>query len=136
AVERRLQRHLARLAVQRQLSDHAEAVPAARLDAGAGEGDGRVLLDVEEVGRAQVRVALGVAGGNRGRVDLGPDGRAARVVGDVQDSAADAGEAALDGGDHHVADAELDQAVGGVDLPGGQGLGGRGGGDAHAGDLA
>src|SRR5438270_711495 len=77
----------------------------------------------------------GLARGLLDGLDLGPDGRAARVVGDVQDGAADAGEAALDGGDHHVADAELDQAVGWVDLPGGAGLGGWGGG-AHAGGLS
>ena len=40
-----------------------------------------MLVDVEEVGRAEVRVAVGVAGVDRREVDGGLDARVERVVG-------------------------------------------------------
>src|SRR5580658_9206841 len=99
-------------------------------DTGRAEGEGRELLDVEEVRTLEVGVALGVAGvdggGIDGSFDTGPGG-VGSIVGEL---AGNAGKAAADVGDHHVADAELGGGVDGVDGPGGDG--GCSGGGTHA----
>src|SRR5262249_57383141 len=61
----------------------AEPLRRVTLDPRAAEADLRVPLDVEEVGRAQVLVPLGVAALDGRRVDLDLDPRADRVLGDV-----------------------------------------------------
>src|SRR5215210_8643982 len=56
-------------AVHGQIAGDLEGVLVLRLDLGAGEGEGGELLDVEEVRGAQVLVAVGVAGVDRGGLD-------------------------------------------------------------------
>jgi hypothetical protein len=56
-------------AVQREVADDAVGVLVDGLDAGGLEGEVLVGVGVEEVGRAQVRVALGLVGVDRGGLD-------------------------------------------------------------------
>src|SRR5690606_18741756 len=105
-----------RHAVQREVADDDEVV-AVNGDPRRGEGPGREVLDVEEVGAAQVGVACLVAGGDGRRVDLGGHGRALEVLAD-DDRAGDAGEVAPNLGDADVTDREAGLAVGGVDRVG------------------
>jgi hypothetical protein len=130
AVEGHVERNFAGLIADGQVADELELVAGA-LNTGALEGDRRELLDVEEVGRTQVSITPVVGGVDAGRIDLDLNGRQSGVLAVVKDGTGDAGKAALDGRDHHVADAELDQAVGGIDLPGGMGQDGGGGGGGH-----
>jgi hypothetical protein len=108
-------------AVQGKVACDGEFPFARGLNAGRLEADGGKLFDVEEVGTLEVTVAVGCAGGNAGDIDGGFDGML-RVVGLVKgDGAGEAGELALDPGDHHVADFEFRGGVGGVEVPGGCG---------------
>src|SRR5690606_21969212 len=88
---------------------------AVALDAGGVEGDARVGLDVEEVGRLQVAVAVGGRGVHGG----GLDGDLHRGVGGVGGvdvgRALEAGERATHVGDHRVAGLEAEAAVARVD---------------------
>src|SRR5690606_7456205 len=104
------------------LGDAADGQLALDLVAVALRGDGGgleahlgVVLDVEEVGAAQVLVTAVVAGGDAGGVDLGGDvgGDAALVDGDVD---VELLEAAAHGGEAHVLDGELYAAVGLVEV--------------------
>src|SRR5512146_1500144 len=61
-------------ALQRQVALEHEAL-LGRLDAGGDEGHRRVLLHLEEVGAADVSVALLLAGVDRGQVNRGRDTR-------------------------------------------------------------
>ena len=95
--------------------------------------DDRVVLDVEEVGRLQVAVAVGGAGVDRGGLHRGGRGRGGEVLGDG-DRALELAEVAADLGDHRVAGDEADLGVAGVEDvgTGGQvGEGGDGGGLGH-----
>src|SRR5439155_23983143 len=125
AQELALERDRAGDAADGQVALDGELAVALRLDAGAGEGEIRVALGVEEVGRAQVRVALGLARVDAGGGDLHLDARigGVRLVDD--DGPFHVGEAAFDRRDHQVLDGELDVRVHGVDLPRGRGRGGR-----------
>src|SRR5262249_35029206 len=84
-------------AVHGEVAGERELV-ALRLDPLRDELDLRVLLDVEEVGVAEVLVAPGVAAADAGGVDRRGYGRLERVVGDrdrpleVAEDAADLGD--------------------------------------------
>ena len=67
ALERRVEHDRAGDAADREVALEPEPVAVVVGHPGAAEGDRRELLDVEEVGAAQVVVALGVAGGDAGR---------------------------------------------------------------------
>ena len=83
---------------------------AAELDAGAAEGDGRVGLDVEEVGAAQVAVALLVGAVDAGGLDRDRDrGLLGRLA--DHELPVEVGEAPADLGDHQVPADELDGGV-------------------------
>ena len=76
-----------------------------------------VVVDVEEVGRADVGVALLLAGVDRGEVDgRGHAGLDGVLGGD--DLAGELAEVAADLADHHVADREADRRVDRIDGPG------------------
>src|SRR5581483_4676619 len=107
----------ARHAADRQVAVDPGRVGAGRLDPCAGEGDRRILLDVEEVGRSQVAVALLLARVDRRRVHLDLDRGLRRVRLVEHDRAGDAGEAALRRSEHHVLDTEANRRVLGIDLP-------------------
>src|SRR6266508_2829156 len=111
-----LQRHRPGNAMDGEVARDEKVVRRAPLDPRAAERDLRVALDVEEVGRAQVRVPLLVAALDAGRVDLDLDPRAQRVVGDV-DVALHVGELAPDLAHHQMAGNELHARVDGVELP-------------------
>ncbi len=76
-----------------------------------------MVLDVEEVGAAEVLVAAGVAAVDPGDVDGGLDRRLERVLGDG-DGPAREREAAADLRHHEVAGGERHVGVGGVERPG------------------
>src|SRR5207244_180408 len=96
------------------LDDEAVAVGT---HAGGAERHGRVGLDVEEVARANVVVALLVVGVDRAQVDGGVHRRVERVLaGD--DLTLEGGEAPPYLGHHQVTDAEGDVRVDRVDRPG------------------
>src|SRR5262249_18512672 len=99
-----------------QVAAHDEAVPAPR-DRLRPEGQRRVGGGVEEVGRAQVLVALRLARVDRGRVDGDVDGRVLRVLQVEIDRPGHLAEAAADVRDHEVADGELGGRVRRVDVP-------------------
>src|SRR5262245_7802645 len=103
-------------AVHGEVTLEAEPTRTLPLHPGAPEGDLRVALDVEEVGRAQVPVPLLVAGLHAGRVDVHFDPRAQRVLGDV-DVARDTVELAPYLAHHQVAGREVDARVRRIQLP-------------------
>ena len=84
---------------------------------GGGEGDGGILLRVEEVARAQVAVAVGVAGVHGGGLQGGGEREVLAALGDGQ-RALDLAEAAAHLGDAGVAHGEARGGVGGVQGPG------------------
>src|SRR5712691_356168 len=132
AIELEGKRHALRDALERQVAVEDEL---ATLDANASRAVGhrRVALDLEEVGRPDVPVALLIAGVDRGHVDLGTDRRAGRVRAGDQ-LAGEARELAAYLADHHVPDGEADLGVHRVDGPGPgdvAGDGGRDGGCGH-----
>ena len=84
------------------------------LEPGALQGDGGVVLGVEEVVRAQVVVAHRLVGVDAGRLDLGLQRGVLGVLGH-REGAGELGEAAPDLGADQVAGHETDLGVGGVD---------------------
>src|SRR5260370_24679537 len=113
-----VQRHLARGVADRQVSDDAIALPFEPFDTRAPEPELGVLLDVEEVRRAEVGVALGRTRVDAGGVDRRLDRRSGEVtVVEVRLAGVDR-EAASHLRDHHVTDREVDTRLGGVDVPG------------------
>src|SRR5690606_41802675 len=111
----------------RQLTVQGEAV-VGDAQAGRAEGPLRMVLDVEEVGRADVVVALLVVRVDGACVDLRGDRRVGQVLGG-DDLAGELPEVAAYLADHHVADGERDVGVILVDVPGARDVAGdRGGG--------
>src|SRR4051795_6737180 len=104
------------LAVDREVADQGVDVVVRLLDLGRGELDGRVDLDVEEVGAAQVRVTVLVARVHAVRVDRQMDAAVRRVLLVEVHLAAVHLELATDVDDHGVLRREAQAAVGGVDL--------------------
>ncbi len=86
-----------------------------RFHAGAAEGERRMGVDVQEVRRAHVPVALLITRVDARRLDLQRDGGIGDGLGDVDDPR-EAGEAAPDLGHHQVAHGRLDQGMGGVEV--------------------
>jgi len=78
-----------------------------------------MVLDVEEVGAAQVGVAVGLAGPDPCRVDFALEGRVEAVVPVELQAAVDVLEQAADPGHHHVPGAELRLGMAGFEGPGG-----------------
>src|SRR5581483_3659883 len=111
-----LQRHLARHPADGQITDEDQPAPRA-LHAAALEDDLRMARRIEEVGGAQVLVALAVAGLDAGHLDARL-GRRARRVGVVErERPGEAREAAAHLRDHHVTHAEADARARGIDRP-------------------
>ena len=103
-------------AVDRQVADD-DVVLAGLADLGGDERPLAELLDVEEVAALEVAVAVGVAGGDGGRVERDGDRGARQVVAD-DDGALGDRDGAADLGDAGVADRERGLGVRGVDGPG------------------
>src|SRR4051794_9444064 len=103
-------------AVHREVAVHARRLAVDGLDASGLEGDLRERLGIEEVGRAQVLVALRLAGVDRRDLD-----RPVRpAVGDLLlhvEGALELAELAAHVGDPHVLDRELDARVRRIDGP-------------------
>lgn len=95
-----LEGDLARDAPQGQVGHRPVVVVTGALDEATAKGDRRVVLDIEEVRGAQMRVAVGLTGPDAGRVDLAPEGRAQRILAVELDLAVDVLEQASDPGDH------------------------------------
>src|SRR5262245_51538213 len=74
------QDHLAGGAFDRQITNHVDLVPGARLNTLADEAQFGVLRDIEEVRRLQMRVAIGDAGVDARRVDRHVHGRLREVA--------------------------------------------------------
>ncbi len=85
------------------------------LHAGAGEGDLRILLHVEEVVAAQVRVAVAVARVDAVGLDRHLQVGVLRVLGVERPAALELVERTADLGDHRVAGDEADAAVRRID---------------------
>jgi hypothetical protein len=111
-----VERDLARGVADRELADHAQPAAAEALDPRAAEPQHGEVLDVEEVGRAQVVVALGRAGVDARGVDRDLDPRPREVAVVELDRAGVLQEPAADLRRHHVADRETGGRVGGVDV--------------------
>src|SRR5436190_2707249 len=84
----------------------------------AAEGDLGVVLDVEEVGRAQVLIANRLTGPDSRCVDLALEGRVEATVPVELEPPVDVLEEAANPGHHHVAGAELGLGVAGFEDPG------------------
>src|SRR4029077_20345076 len=101
-------------ALDRQLARQREvATVAVEMHRDGVEADLGEVLDVEEIRRAQVRVALVVQRLEAHYLDRAGDGRI--VSGD--DRSFEVAEPSVDGLDHHVLDAELDCRMRRVDRP-------------------
>src|SRR5690606_14453145 len=85
------------------------------LDLGRGEGDGGVVVGVEEVRGAQVAVAVLGVGVDAGGLDGDRDGRVRRGGGVDVGGAREVAELTADGGDHRVAGREAEARVRRVD---------------------
>src|SRR5665647_515480 len=127
----RVERHFLRDSADGQVAHDFELRGAAR-DARAREGDFGEVLRVEEIGAAEVGIALFGARIDARRLDGGPDRGARRITARDDDLALDVGEAALHRRDHEVLHGELDERVRGIDLPRGAGGGCLGGGHGNA----
>jgi len=90
-----------------QLSLRLEVQRAKPLDRAAAEADLRMPLHVEEIGAAEVSIAIGLACPESPRVDDSLDGSGSRVLLVEGQLAADVLEEAADVRDHHVARAEF-----------------------------
>src|SRR6202022_3756380 len=99
-----------------QVAGHRVAVTAPGLDPGGAEGQDGILGGVEEVGRAQVLVALLVAGVDRGDLERELALRSGEVVTVNLDVAVVLVEAAADGGEDHVLGGEAQVGVVGIEL--------------------
>src|SRR4029453_13250221 len=118
-------------AVDGQLALELVLVAAAR-DAGGAELGRGVALDAEEVGGAQVVVAVGLVGVDRRQGGGGGHGHVLERVAHGE-GGVEVVEPAPYVGEPEVADLEVDARVGGVACPGAgdQGEGGGGGGLTH-----
>src|SRR5687767_9180503 len=117
----RLENDFPRDVPDRQLSDEAVSVTLDPLDTRAPKRDGRVLLDLEEICRAQVGVTLLLSRVDAGGGDLRLDGRSGDVVSIEGERPAHIAEATADGRDHQVLHREANLGMGRVDGPGGLG---------------
>ncbi len=122
------QRHLARGPAEGEIPGHVEVAVPRGAGARRDEGHLRMVLDVEEEGAPEVRVALRFAGVQRRDVDRRLDARRLGVGRVVRDLPAELLELSADVGDHQVADGEADGGVAGVEGPTGGGRGGGAGG--------
>src|SRR5450759_897114 len=133
AVHLELERHRPGDAVEGQIPVDDQVVTVVA-NAGRLVGHGGVAFDLEEVGRADVGVAVGVGGVDRRRVNGGAD-RGPQRIGAGDDLALEVGEAASDLAHHEVADRERDLGVGLVDGPGAGDVAGDVGDDGGHGSL-
>ena len=105
-------------AADRQLDLARERGRAGALGEAALERDRGVVVDVEEVRAAQVRVALRLAGPDPGGVDLAFEGRVQALVPVELEPSVDVFEQAAYLGEHHVTGAELGLGVPWLEDPG------------------
>jgi hypothetical protein len=103
-------------AAHREVAGHGEAIGVAA-EPGGGEGHRRVLLDEEEVARAQVLVARLDPRVHGRDVDGGLDRRVVGVLGG-HDRHVERLEGAAHLADHEVLDREGDLGVGRIEFPG------------------
>src|SRR4051794_26213770 len=87
----------------------------------AAEGDRLMVLDVEEVGRAKMGVAVRDTGVEARGIDLDVHRRVVRALLIDRDRSLDVLETAAHGREHHVLHRELDARMSRVDLPCGGG---------------
>src|SRR5690606_5188951 len=112
-----IQRHRLGNATDGQIAVQFARVLAGLLDPRALERDSRVIFNVQEVGRAQMRVAVGLACVDAGRVDLYIDRAIFRVFLVCIHSAAEALKLAAHVGDHHVTNPETNLRVSLINFP-------------------
>src|SRR4051794_19194158 len=103
-------------AVHRQLAGDLERLVVDRLDLRRLEAELRVLLDAEEVGRAKMLVAAGVAGVDRNALHVAVGLRGLVALAD-HERALEVLELATNRGDAEVLHREADARVGGINGP-------------------
>ncbi len=94
---------------------------AEQLPFAAAKSDGGVVLDVEEVGAAQMCVAIRLPRPEATGIDVDLDGRVLRSCGIEVEPAMDVFEVPADVSDHHVAYAEFGGRVSRFEEPSRQG---------------
>src|SRR5262249_34955116 len=114
-----LELHWLRDPVDDEVTGHAAIVSLELLHLGALEAERRKPLDVEEIGGAQMRIALWFAGIDAGRLDPERYFRRLRVLLVEVNGSLPAGKCAAHLRHHHVANREVNSRVAGVDVPGG-----------------
>src|SRR6266571_6626924 len=102
--------------LDRELAAELVAVPVELLDAPDLERHGGVLLGVEKVGRAKVRVALVVAGAEACDLYLQDAARLGQVIVGAFELALPPIELAVDGGNRQVLGREADVGVSGIEF--------------------
>src|SRR5260370_16120901 len=112
-------RHLAGNAPDGQVAVDFQFSFTDNFDVAGFERQAGKLLDVQEVGALEVRVALRFAGFNRGRFNQCLDARLCRVAFSVVEDSSDFGEMPLHVGNHHVLDLEFGGRVWRGNVPGG-----------------
>ena len=112
-----MQAHLARDAADREVAHDGERLALQVGDPAALEPDRGEGVRVEEIGRAQVCVALRLARIDARHADLDVDLAAGGIAIVAPHRTADLGEPALDGRDHQMANRKLHVRVGAVDAP-------------------
>jgi hypothetical protein len=105
------------VAANRHVGQRLEIDVSRARDQAAAERELRVVLDIEEVGAAQMRVADGLAGPDLGRVGLPFERRLEAAVPVELELAVDVLEETPDPGHHHVARPETDLCVAGLKDP-------------------
>src|SRR5205823_4378256 len=123
-----VERDLAGRAFDGEVADQLELAVDIPVEPLALEGHRRESLDVEEIGGAEVCVALLGAGVDAAGADVDLDFRRGRIGFVVLNGALHVGEAALHRGNHEMLDRELDVGVRGIDRPGGDAGAGNGSG--------
>src|SRR5260370_33918162 len=112
-----LERDLPRDAANRQVGAHQILARAEQLNLIPTESDLRMLLHVQEVCAAKVRVAIGLAAPEIARVNLDRDSRVLGMLGIESQRAPYVLEVPADAGDHHVASAKLCRRVPRLECP-------------------
>src|SRR5690606_17982412 len=116
ALEGQRNGHLLGDALDGQVTGDVESVLTGLLDLGGGEGDLRVLVQLQEVTAAQVGVTIGVARVDAVGLDRHRGARLARVGAVDGGGAGELVERAADLGDHRVPGHEAQAGVRGVQL--------------------
>jgi hypothetical protein len=117
AFECNIERNWLRYVTDCQIARNLEAL-LVTLNPGAAELDLGILLDIQEIRRAQVLVALVGAGIETRGFEYRFDGRVLRIFLVAVDRSFDIRDAALHSRDHQMLGGEFDQGVSGIEFPG------------------